>query len=109
MVDHFLDSACGQLTRVMVFDSEGCNLLVRRVLTGCVDEALKRRVKGLSFFGRVGHRPFAGLESWPRVPIRRCYVDDEEIFVLPGRSLQQECLWAIDCRIQDSVLRPVFL
>lgn len=79
-----MQSSLGDLCRVLVFDSEGCNIMIRKALCGTLEGNQMQKLRSLGFFGSLEFEPVKGLEHWPHLPIKICKVRGEPVFALAG-------------------------
>lgn len=84
MIDAYMVHAI-QYVKLIVFDAESCNHLVRSCIHGCLEATYQRRLGETQFFQTLRHSKISGLESLPRFPISICQAQDNEcIYALPG-------------------------
>lgn len=84
IVDHFMQSPMGELCRLLVFDSEGCNIMIRKAFCGTLEPLQMQKVRSLPFFGQLEFENLKGLEDWPHLPMKLCKVRGEYVFALAG-------------------------
>ena len=83
----------GELIRVLMFDGEGCNGLVRKVVHGMADRELTAKLQELRWFSQLRHTSIKGVEDWPSFPIRACKIGDEHVYALcgPAHAIKNSC------------------
>lgn len=90
MVDYFFSHEPGELVKIVIVDGEGCNGLMKRAIFGQISSAFRKRLDGLQWFSRLKHVSLAGVEDWPRCPIKACKLDDQWIYAMPATAHSQK-------------------
>lgn len=97
MLDAFMDVA-GSYVRLLVFDGESCNGILKSAIHGNMDLHHRRRLQDTRFFHKVRHGEIPGLESLPRVPMKIAKLDGvDAVYAMPGpahatkNALAQAC------------------
>ena len=81
IMDAFLHQV-GDYFKVLLFDGEGCNTLIRKIVHGVAPPEVMIRLDQTFFFKELSHTEIPGLSQLPRCPIRMCLIKDDPFFAL---------------------------
>ena len=88
MIDELMTNATGDLIKILVFDGEACNGLIRRLVQGVLRLPAEKQ-RRLKFFAELRFEDLPDVQ-YPRLPVRLCKVAKEYIYAMPGPAHSQK-------------------
>lgn len=85
MLDAFMQHA-SDYVRIFICDSEACNLMLKALIHGTLDNSMKRKIAETRFFSRLRYSEVPGLSVLPSFPMLLCKLEGDFLYCMPGAA-----------------------
>ena len=83
IIDHVLEYVADHV-RLIICDGEGCNNLIKHVISGCLAPEYRRKLHTLPYMSNVSYRTVEALGELPRAVPKLCLVKGNLLYGLPA-------------------------